>query len=228
MKHMFILISLALTLVACQGSTGGTGVPGPQGPAGPGAQPAQPTPSDNVINGYNAYLVSQGSDPLTPGLKCTLYTIPNMPATPCIVATDIVGCTAISSTVGYASVGSFTYTGTIDQTNQSGTMGFNLLPIELQPLYTSNFAVTCTGYIVNTDYNYHSFSISSDDGSLLYVGGSLVVSNDGEHSIATMSGEKYLEAEVYSFQLNYFQGPGNLALVVNMDGSILPAAALYH
>jgi hypothetical protein len=103
-----------------------------------------------------------------------------------------------------------------------------MLPEALQSIYSSNFALTCTGYFVNVDYNDHEFDVASDDGSLLYVGGSLVVQNDGGHGIADVKGQKYLQAQVYSIQLNYFQGPGNVALIVNMDGSLLPATYLWH
>jgi hypothetical protein len=226
-----ILVSVALAISACKGNTGAQGGMGIQGPAGPAVPTPTPTPAtavQTIVDGYNQYLVSIGNDPIEPGLKCTLYTVPNMPASPCILAADVSGCTKISKTHGYALVESFTYSGTIDQADQAGSAGFNMLPANLQALYSSNFALTCTGFMVNTDYAYHSFSTSSDDGSLLYVGGTLVVKNDGLHALATVSGEKYLEPQVYSFQLNYFQGPGNVALIVNMDGSLLPSANLYH
>lgn len=207
---------------------------GPQGAQGPQGTSVVVTPSpvpdavQTVVNGYNEYLVSQGSDPLTQGLRCTLYTVPNLPATPCLSASSIAGCSVISSSTGYAQVATFTYNGTIDQQNQPGTTGFNILPTALQGLYSQNFAVTCTGYFVNPDYNYHEFDTDSDDGSLLYISGSLVVQNDGLHGIADAKGEKYLQAQVYSFQLNYFQGPGNVALILNMDGNVLPAENLWH
>jgi hypothetical protein len=198
---------------------------------------AQPSPSPSpsagaaiseIVNSYNQYLVSQGSDPITPGLRCTLYKIANLPATPCILASSISGCEVISSTTGYALVGSFTYTGAIDQVNQAGTAGFNVLPPALQSLYATDFAVTCTGYFVNTDDNYHEFDVDSDDGSVLSINGNVVVNNDGLHSATDIKGEKFLEAQVYSFEVQYFQGPGNVALIVNMDGNVLPAANLYH
>ena len=232
-----IMLLVSLFLSACgdnpsfssvQTVPGATGATGPQGPPGTSAYPGVPDNILTLVQSYNEYLYSIGNDPIQPGLKCTLYTVPNMPATPCILAADIAGCTQLSTTTGYASVQSFTYVGTIDQPNQAGTAGFNILPSALSSLYSTNYALTCTGYFVNVDYNTHEFDVSSDDGSLLYINGSLVVQNDGEHGIADVKGEKYLEAQVYSFQLNYFQGPGNVALIVNMDGNLLPAANLYH
>jgi hypothetical protein len=144
------------------------------------------------------------------------------------LSTSIPGCTVISSTTGYATIGSWTYTGAINAPNQNGASGFNLLPTALQSLYPADFAVTCTGYFVNPDYAYHEFDVASDDGSLLYLSGSLIVNNDGIHGVADVKSEKYLEAQVYSFQLNYFQGPGNDALIVSEDGNLLAAEQLWH
>jgi len=145
------------------------------------------------------------------------------------LSTSIAGCTVLSSTTGYVSVGSWTYTGAINQPNEGTASGFNVLPTALQSLYTNDFAVTCTGYFVNPDYNYHEFDVDSDDGSLLYINGGVpLVNNDGEHGASDVKGEKYLEAQVYSFQLNYFQGPGNVALIVNEDGNVINAESLWH
>jgi len=187
-----------------------------------------PDAIQTVVNAYNENLVAQGSDPIQPGLRCTLYNVPNMPSTPCLNSSSISGCNQLSSSSGYVSVATWTYNGTIDQADQVGTSGSNLLPTALQGLYSQNFAVICTGYFVNTDYNYHEFDLDSDDGSLLYLNGSLVLNNDGEHSSADVKGEKYLEAQVYSFQLNYFQGPGYTQLILNEDGSVANAASFYH
>lgn len=214
------------------GATGATGATGAQGIPGVNATPS-PTPSvtavQAIVDNYNAYLVSVGNDPITPGLKCTLYNVPNIPSSPCLSSSSITGCTQLSTTTGYSSVASWTYVGTFNEPNVVGTAGLNILPKALQSLYTSNYAVTCTGYFVNPDYGYHEFDTTSDDGSLLYInGGSPVVNNDGEHSNANVSGQKYLQAQVYSFQLNYFQGPGYISLVVNEDGNLLPSAQLYH
>lgn len=226
MKNVIVVVILTVGLVACGGSTG------PQGPAGVSATSTSSSSASaevqSIVDGYNQYLVSQGSDPITPGLRCTLYNVPNMPSTPCLLSSSIPGCNVLSSSSGYTSVATFTYVGPINQSDESGTAGFNMLPTALQSLYSSNFAVTCTGYVVNTDYNYHEFSLSSDDGSLLYINGSLVVNADGEHSIETVNGVKYLEAQVYSIQINYFQGPGYVALILSQDGNVMDGTTFYH
>jgi hypothetical protein len=230
MRLYIILLITALT-VSCADSSGPVGPTGPIGPAGvPGTTPLPPTPPtevQQVVASYNEYMESLGNDPIAPGLRCALYTVPAMPSIPCLFSADISGCIQLSTTAGYSQVATWAYSGEINQANQAGTSGFNLLPAAFQS-YSSNFAVTCSGYFVNTDYNYHEFDVASDDGSVLYINGSQVVQNDGEHAIKDVLGEKYLEQQVYSFALYYFQGPGNVALTVNMDGSLLPAANLYH
>jgi PA14 domain-containing protein len=234
MRIMMILFTVMVLFVGCakgpKGDQGGQGVQGSPGSTVTvvAPTPAAPDATQAVVDGYNAYRLSIGQDPITPGLSCTLYSIANMPATPCLLSTSIVGCTVLSSTVGYTNQGSWTYTGTIDQVDQAGTSGFSLLPTALQSLYATNFAVTCTGYFVNPDYGYHEFDTNSDDGSLLYLNGGLVVNNDGLHAIQDVKATKYLQAQMYSLQVNYFQGPGYVALIVNEDGAPLPAGALWH
>lgn len=226
---IFIVLSVwfsgcgSSSTVSYMGPTGATGATGASEPV------PVVTSVDAIVNAYNENLVGTGNDPITPGLRCSLYAVPNMPAEPCLLATNIPGCATLSGSPGYAYVGTWTYTGTVNQVNQVGAQGFNMLPTALQSSYANNFAITCTGYFVNTDYNYHQFDVSSDDGSLLYVGGgNPLVSNDGLHVAADVTGVVYLQAQVYYFQLNYFQGGGNVALTVNMDGNLLPAANLYH
>ena len=210
-----------------------SGCGGPQGPQGVAGQVTVVTPSPSptpnaiqtVVSSYNEYRVSVGQDPITPGLDCTLYTISNPGSNNAILAADGTANTLVN-------VGSWTYTGVFNQPEitPNSTLGMNILPMALQglPQYQSWFEVKCTGFFVSTDYNYFEFDTSSDDGSILYINGGVVVNNDKLHSLANVSAEKYLEAQVYTFELDYFQGPGQIGLVVNMNGSVLPAANLYH
>ena len=210
-----------------QGSPGPAGSPGPQGlqgATGPQGIPTTPNPTPSpdvvqmIVDNYNEYLV-----------RCTLYNVINMPAIPCLLSSSITGCTQLSTTIGYTNVGSWTYVGSFNQVSVPSSEGFNVLPTALQKIYENNFAVTCTGYFVNPDYNYHEFDVDSDDGSLLYInGGNPIVNNDGQHAITDVASEKYLQAQVYSFQLNYFQDQGNVGLIVNEDGNLLLASQLYH
>jgi hypothetical protein len=222
-------VALFLCIISSCGKTGmqgPQGVPGPQGPAGTGVQPIQLTPVQQLVVTYNEYRISNGQEPLVPGLDCTLYTIPT--TTTCLsTATGPAGC-VVPSGAQYVSVGSFLYLGEFNQPNQAGTAGFNILPAVLQPNYSSYFRVTCTGDLFVVDDNWHSFSLSSDDGSNLYISG-LLINNDGVHSIQTISASKYLDSlQPYSFEVDYFQQGGNVALILNEDGAVMGSSGWYH
>lgn len=214
MKFKYLLLLLAIGFL-----TTGCGSTGPQGPAGvPGTEPAPPALEtvQSAVDQYNAWRTEQGEDPIVPGLDCTLYTVPN-------TTTAIIGAT------GLVTVGSFTYTGTFDQSDQAGTSGFNVLPSVLQSVYSTYFIVKCTGDIVIPTSAWYEFDLTSDDGSNLYInGGNPLINNDGVHTEQTDTADKNLEAGVYSFELDYFQAGGNVALILNMDDSLLPAANFYH
>lgn len=53
----------------------------------------------------------------------------------------------------------------------------------------------------------HSFRLSSDDGSRLYVDDRLVINNDGVHSEVSVGAKLKLEAGLHRVRVAYFQGP---------------------
>lgn len=198
---------LALILVGCKG---------PQGDIGPQGQPSpspQPSNIQEVVNETNALRQAQGQDMVSQGTTCTLYTVPT-------TTTQIVGATLTNK-------GSWSYQGNFNVPNQSTSQGLNILPLALQPIYQSWYIVKCTGLLVITDNNWHSFDIASDDGSNLSVDG-LLINNDGLHGIQDVANVKFLSRGVHNFEIDYLQATGNEALIVNMDGTPLPAANLYH
>ena len=80
------------------------------------------------------------------------------------------------------------------------------------------FAFRFTGYIkVPADGNY-TFYTNSDDGSKLYVNGSLVVDNDGQHGMQERSGYKYLLAGRHSITVDYLETTGLQDLLVSYSG----------
>ena len=63
----------------------------------------------------------------------------------------------------------------------------------------------------------YDFSLSSDDGSRLYIDGKLVINNDGLHSIEERSGSATLKTGVHRVRVSYFQGPRyEVALILNV------------
>jgi hypothetical protein len=59
----------------------------------------------------------------------------------------------------------------------------------------------------------YEFRLKSDDGSLLYIDGELVIDHDGVHDAISKRGEVELEAGAHQLVVRYFQGPRyNVAL----------------
>lgn len=218
---MYNLILILISLLAFSGcakdaTQGPAGDAGPQGPPGQSApQPASSSVQD-VVDQENSYRESVGQYPLTQGLSCNLYTVPN-------TTTQIVGATLTS-------VASFTYDGNFNQPTAPVTNGFNVLPTGLQSYYQQWFILKCFGQIAIVNSDYYAFSITSDDGSNLYIDGVLIANNDGLHGTQTKASiPKILKRGIHSFELDFFQGGGSQALSLNAsDGSLVPASVFYH
>ena len=141
------------------------------------------------------------------------------------------GYTAAEAIVTTGTTYSYLLSTSIDQANVAGTAGNSLIDPGIASMFlTNNYRIICTGVLVVTEDGWHSFSTSSDDGSLLYIDGALVVDNDGAHGVQTVTGTKSLQSSLtHTFQLDYAQSAGgNIAMILEMDGSVLPAANLYH
>lgn len=73
---------------------------------------------------------------------------------------------------------------------------------------TEWFAMRFTGKIMISTAGQYVFRVLSDDGSRLFVDGTLVVNNDGSHSpTAVDSSALTLSAGAHTIRLEYFQGP---------------------
>ena len=131
--------------------------------------PVTPEPIDEVkklVNDFNEVRTTQGLSPITSGLSCTLYTVPTT--------------TTSIATASKTTIGSYLYKGTFNQPNSNVNDGLNVLPTSLRSVYKTWYVLRCTGHIVIKETGWHDFSISSDDGSKLVVGG-LTLNNDGLH-----------------------------------------------
>jgi alpha-mannosidase len=96
-----------------------------------------------------------------------------------------------------------------------------------------DYGLVLTGYIEVPRDGLYDFSISSDDGSTLYVGDSLIVNNDGIHSEGDVTGAVALGAGRHAIRVNMFQAKGGKALDLSIAGPGLPkqlvsAAMLTH
>ena len=74
------------------------------------------------------------------------------------------------------------------------------------------YGLLFTGYLRVARPGLYTLSLSSDDGSVLEVGGRVVVDNDGWHSEAERSGMIALAAGIHPLTVRYVQGSGGSAL----------------
>jgi hypothetical protein len=91
----------------------------------------------------------------------------------------------------------------------------------------------CTGYVEIPREGSYTFYTNSDDGSMLYIGETLVVQNDGAHAMQEREGAIPLAAGKHALRVDYWQGMGDAGLIVGWAGpdlgkQTIPASALSH
>jgi hypothetical protein len=80
------------------------------------------------------------------------------------------------------------------------------------------FGIDFQGTFAVEQSGLYSFRLSSDDGSRLYVDGAVVLDNDGYHDVRTVEGAVPLAAGLHRIGVPYWQGPGPLALILEVAG----------
>jgi alpha-L-fucosidase len=116
------------------------------------------------------------------------------------------------------------------QPAKTGVIGtFDLSPRQ-RPEY---FALRYRGLIRVPQDGVYTFTVTSDDGSRLYIGDQLVVDNDGLHGAQARSGAIALGAGAHAITVTYFNKTGDLALEVSYAGRgfeqrSVPAEMLVH
>lgn len=96
-----------------------------------------------------------------------------------------------------------------------------------------NYAIQLDGYIKIDREGVYTFSTSSDDGSVLWIGGAKVVNNDTPHGAAEAYGRVLLHPGIYPFRVGYFQLGGGQSLSATIEGpgvakQAIPAGILFH
>ncbi|GGE96521.1 PA14 domain-containing protein [Hymenobacter cavernae] len=117
--------------------------------------------------------------------------------------------------------------GTLTPLKTGTTTTFELTPQQRDYGFSFQF----TGYITVPADGQYTFSTNSDDGSLLYIGSTLVVNNDGSHDSQERNGTIGLKAGTHAFMVAYLQGYGSQNLQVSYAGpsfskTSIPATAL--
>ena len=97
----------------------------------------------------------------------------------------------------------------------------------------NGWGVVYSGYVEVPMSGLYTFSLNSDDGSKLFLGDSLVVSNDGTHGPMEKSGDVLLEAGKHRMKLLYFEDIGGESLELSYRGPGIakrqvPASAFSH
>ncbi len=108
-----------------------------------------------------------------------------------------------------------------------------VLNFDLTPrTQNDNFGFRFTGYVSVPTNGVYTFYTSSDDGSKLYIGTTLVVNNDGLHGNVETSGQIGLLAGKHAITVDYFDLNGSENLSVSYQGpgiskQAIPNLALY-
>lgn len=225
MKLTLSLLAV-LALTACGPLQGDKGDQGPQGPAAPivitpPIDEAQ-ADVDKILADENEYRLALGQTALTQGLSCTLYKITN--------SGDRIQATSGGHTqMTLSSVATFLLNSEVNQPDGPANIGVNILPPALRAVWLNLYMVRCQGQIVVRETGYVQFDLRSDDASLLYVGGSLVIDNDNNHGPTNVTGSKFMRRGVHAFRFDYAQaGGGSQALVLKAQGELIDPMFLAH
>ena len=95
-------------------------------------------------------------------------------------------------------------TANLDVPTRNYTAGF---PTPKMQSVVENFAIRFRAELEINTPGLYTFEIYSDDGSQLYINGSLVVNNDGIHPAMSRPGRIKLGTGIHPVEIHYFQGP---------------------
>ncbi|HRJ49433.1 MAG TPA: PA14 domain-containing protein, partial [Phycisphaerales bacterium] len=87
-------------------------------------------------------------------------------------------------------------------------------------------AALFTGFVTVGETGFHTFYSNSDEGSRVYVGGHLVVDNNGLHTMQERSGMIGLKAGTHALRVEYFERTGSCGLIVSHQGPSTPKAVI--
>ena len=114
--------------------------------------------------------------------------------------------------------------------NATGTVNGVVLPPKARDSY---YAAEYEGFVKIAERGVYTFFTNSDDGTVLFVDGKLVVNNDGRHGAIERSGMIMLDKGYHVVKLLFFQAGGGVELSASIKGphmekQIIPPAMLFH
>jgi hypothetical protein len=98
---------------------------------------------------------------------------------------------------------------------------------------TDRFAAEFGGFLLVPRSGEYTFTLTSDDGSRLFIDGEELADNDGEHSMSSKSATMALSAGVHPLKVEYFENGGNAGLELawspaGFPSETIPARFLLH
>ena len=105
--------------------------------------------------------------------------------------------------------------------------------LEIEGRRGQHYAALYEGYIKIPVKGVYTFSLSSDDGSVMWLNDEKFITNDGRHPETARSNGAILDAGCYRIRLGYFQSAGGAGLRVTWQPpggkkQLLPAGVLFH
>lgn len=103
----------------------------------------------------------------------------------------------------------------------------------LSSVFEETFASRHTGFIHIPTSGDYTFYLNSDDGSRLWLGGSMLIDNDGVHPMREYSGTVYLDAGYHPLRIEFFENTGGAGLIFSWQGpgtgkEVVPANVLFN
>ncbi len=92
------------------------------------------------------------------------------------------------------------------------------LNVESRQLRPDDWGMVLTGKMRIPKTGRYTFYLNSDDGSLLFIDGRLIIDNDGDHSELELSESVALTAGVHDLKLEYFDSLGEAILELDVEG----------
>ncbi len=104
---------------------------------------------------------------------------------------------------------------------------------ETQKPYRSPFGIEWEGYLSIAQKGVYQFATKSDDGSVVYINGNLVVDNDDLHAMRHISGVTSLDEGFHHLRVKYFDGGGGAVMEFlwtppGGSESLVPVQVLFH
>jgi len=104
---------------------------------------------------------------------------------------------------------------------------------ETQKPYRSPFGIAWEGYLSIAQKGVYQFATKSDDGSVVYINGKLVVDNDDLHATRHISGVASLDEGFHHVRVKYFDGGGGAVMEFlwtppGGSESLVPLQVLFH